>query len=580
MYELWLCCVGILLVPTGIATDLPCPRDEGCQCFGDPRLAYTVNCTDRGLKGIPDNLPSYTTALWLDRNTIETISPPQLDGLTSLQHLDLSYNGLHTLAIGSFRSLSMLEVLGLAGNSLNFSSEVTADCFEPLNSLRIIDIRWNVEFKYSYPQKLWRYLPKLEIIQMDGIYGPLGEAFRNLTRLTSLSFQGARCNIPMVQYSSFADLKNSPLTKLDMEKCDITIFNSSAFQCLTSLTWLSVAFNPLRKNILDMASGLKKYTSIRHLDLNNTYIGDDNIIPLIQDNLCDIGLKWLSVANNTLYGFNQLMARCFPDLEVFSFGNNCVFEYSVDTLDLLNMSSISFLNMSYQYHFSNDLKMRQVPVGGHICEQGEACPISPPVHLEVIDMSYYGLHLPTIPNLVIMSQCNLKRLLAAHTGLTGIIGYMMCRYNKMYLEEIDLTGNRITTFNQQFFAYCDFLAMRKLLLGGNLLGSELKKQGDKPVFRYLSGLQVGHSLTFKAYCSFLLSNLFALFRTWIEPVSVCKLESPVVLILPLFSLIVAGAGMHTWYPHIYITSFYGHDLAGTGSLVQQFGFPGQCSPAK
>eukprot|EP00061_Rhincodon_typus_P004207 g22003.t1 len=66
-----------------------------CQCRPPP--SRTVSCRGLGLPSVPGGLPSDTRALDLSGNLIAWVGQAELDGLNSLEELDLSGNRLWTL---------------------------------------------------------------------------------------------------------------------------------------------------------------------------------------------------------------------------------------------------------------------------------------------------------------------------------------------------------------------------------------------------------------------------------------------------------------------------------------------------
>ena len=482
--------IGLLNQVLLVDTADTCPVDVGCHC--PPSLGFKIDCSNLGLRSIPRELPDYTTILDLSGNALTSVGSDALAGLTLLNVLDLHNNNLTHINESAFRDLQNLQTLYLQNNKLNITDDsisFSPRTFETLFNLEKLDISNNIQFKSAYPQEIWKYIPKLEELHMNGIFGTFGEGFTHLRQLNTLSFRTGECTIRSIRNETFAGLSRSPITKLDLENCAIGAFEGPAFKNLPSLSWLSVAQNPLHGNILNMAAGFHNI-QLEHLDLNKTYLMD-HILPLIKNYLCGSKLKYLTVSNNTLYTFGGLMSRCFPDLEVFSFSNNCIFEYSVDVLDFLNMSSIRVLNMSQQYlEFTRLVKRESGVSGAHICESFEACPISLPATLRTLDVSLNGNHLPQIPELVFMTNVTLDSVLAIRTGITDLTKPFYCRFHAAVMLELDLTDNKLSHAHQDVFAKCDWSSMLRLKLGGNDLQTLLNEQGDRPFFKPLTGLQV------------------------------------------------------------------------------------------
>ena len=479
-------------VPLVDAADT-CPVDVGCHCLSSPGFGFQIDCSNLGLRSIPCDLPDYTTNLDLSGNTFTSIGADELAGLTLLNVLDLHSNNLTHINMYAFRDLPNLKRLYLQNNRLNITDDsvsLSPHTFKPLVNLEKLDITHNIQFISAYPNGMWEYVPKLEELYMNGIFATFGEGFTHLRHLNTLSFRTGECIIRSIHADTFAGLRFSPITKLDLEDCSIGAFEGRAFRNLPFLSWLSVAQNPLRSNVLNMAAGFQN-TSLVHLDLNKTNLGD-HVIPLIKNCLCGSKLKWLTVSSNTIYSLGGLMSRCFPDLEVFSFSDNCIMEHTQDYLDLGNMTSIRFLNMSQQNHYPLPPRLVRRHSGvysGHLCERWEACPVSLPETLRIIDISGNGPHLPQVPELVFMNNNTLDRIVAVRTGLIDMTKPFYCRYRPI-LRELDLTNNSLRFLHQDLFAKCDWSSMLRLKIGGNTLAPILNTQGDRPFLKPLTGLQV------------------------------------------------------------------------------------------
>ena len=493
---------GTLVVVTifGLMSHVPlvdaadtCPVDVGCHCLSSSSFGFQIDCSNLGLRSIPRDLPDYTTILDLSGNALTSVGYDDLAGLTSLNVLDLQSNGLTYINEFAFRDISNLKRLYLQNNRLNItdgSDSLSPHTFTPLVNLEILDITHNIQFNSAYPDDMWEHVPKLEELHMNGIFATFGEGFTHLRHLNTLSFRTGECIIRSINADTFAGLRFSPITKLDLENCDIGAFEGQAFKNLPTLSWLSVAQNPLRGNVLTMAVGFPTIP-LEHLDLNNTYL-EGNFIPLVKNYLCGSKLKWLTVSNNAIYSLGALLSKCFPDLEVFSYSHNCIIEHSVDVMDLLNMTSIQLLNVSQQYQYQPEPRLvRHQPgnFGDHICKSWEACPINLPETLRILDVSRNGNPLPQLPELVFMTNVTLDRVIAVHTGITDLTKPFYCRYTPI-VRELDLADNGLIFAHQDVFAKCDWSSMLRLKLGGNALNHLLNAQGDRPFFKPLTGLQV------------------------------------------------------------------------------------------
>ncbi|XP_028855186.1 MYG1 exonuclease [Denticeps clupeoides] len=115
------CCwsFALLCVCLWAARGDQCP--EGCHCVWESR---TVLCADAGLREIPQDLPTDTVSLHLERNFIRSIPENAFSELLHLQDLYLSHNRIETLSSGALRHLSPdLRMLDLSHNLLRQASQ-------------------------------------------------------------------------------------------------------------------------------------------------------------------------------------------------------------------------------------------------------------------------------------------------------------------------------------------------------------------------------------------------------------------------------------------------------------------------
>ncbi len=64
----------------------------------------------------------------------------------------------------------------------------------------------------------------------------------------------------------------------------------------------------------------------------------------------------------------------------------------------------------------------------HICEVGMACPVKLPRHFKWVEMSHFGLHLPMVPELVIMTNSTLEYVGIAYSGVQTFKKPIYCAF--------------------------------------------------------------------------------------------------------------------------------------------------------
>lgn len=114
--------------------DSACP--SGCSCDGT-----VVDCSARGFKEIPKDIPMYTTELLLNNNEIGRIKSDGLFGrLPNLQKLDLRRNQITGIEQNAFEGCARLSELLLAENKIR---EVHNKMFTGLHNLKSLSLYSN-----------------------------------------------------------------------------------------------------------------------------------------------------------------------------------------------------------------------------------------------------------------------------------------------------------------------------------------------------------------------------------------------------------------------------------------------------
>ena len=115
--------------------DLPCP--ENCHCHPEGK----IDCSRKGLKSIPMNLPKYTIDLDLSGNKIsKVLADGSFKNLPNLRKLDLSDNRIAKIELNAFDGAYNLHELDLKKNEL---THVEDGVFESLKNLTSLELREN-----------------------------------------------------------------------------------------------------------------------------------------------------------------------------------------------------------------------------------------------------------------------------------------------------------------------------------------------------------------------------------------------------------------------------------------------------
>ncbi|XP_055874290.1 slit homolog 2 protein-like isoform X2 [Biomphalaria glabrata] len=170
-----------------------CPRQ--CRCSEG-----VVDCRDKGLTQIPENIPESAVEIRLEENHITQIPARAFADLTNLKRIDLGNNQISHIAPDAFTGLSSLSSLVLYGNKIK---DLPLGVFNGLTSLQLLLLNAN----------------KISCVRVD--------AFKDLVNLNLLSLYDN--NIQSLANGTF-----SPLIKIQ------TIHLArNPFICDCNLKWLA-----------------------------------------------------------------------------------------------------------------------------------------------------------------------------------------------------------------------------------------------------------------------------------------------------------------------------------------------------
>lgn len=198
-------CAGVPLQEGSCTTDSLSPSScpAPCKC-----TEGIVDCRNRGLSAIPDNLPADMTEIRLEQNQITDIPARAFIQYPRLRRIDLSNNEIRSIAADAFRNLKSLTSLVLYGNKI---TNLQSRLFEGLTSLQLLLINAN----------------KIECIKADTFIG--------LTSLNLLSlYDNSLKSLPNGTFSGMTSLQTLHLAR-------------NPFYCDCGSSWLVkwMALNPV-----------------------------------------------------------------------------------------------------------------------------------------------------------------------------------------------------------------------------------------------------------------------------------------------------------------------------------------------
>ena len=301
--------VGIILVTihsrTMSSVALSKCQDESiskCTCSTNRKLdRVTVDCSNIGLKSVPENLPQNITHLYLDYNNIVTLKKGSFGDvpLPNLIFLSIRHNRLKEIDATVFRKLDKLGNLILYNNSLTYKNSLPGSVFRPLSqTLKVLDIRMNfLGAEVHYPPTVAK-LHNLEELRMDCLSDQsLPSEYSNLQQLRKITFSSPRKHVGLLSDHLFSAVKELNVTEVDLAGLDIGVIGKQTFSQLHNLQKLDLSDNTvLSLQFHNFAPSLRN-TSKQSLMLNNTGMGRTKTSVQIQAS-CGLNLKIFTLDSN------------------------------------------------------------------------------------------------------------------------------------------------------------------------------------------------------------------------------------------------------------------------------------------
>ena len=453
-----------------------------CSCTGYVTGGYTVNCANADLDYVPQGIPKYTTILILDKNNITAIRNDSFGtGLPHLLTLSIKGNGLTSIEADAFNNMPMLETLDLFHNNLEHNNSLPYSVFVPLSkTLKVLDIRRNLMKDnitlIDYPKAIGS-LTSLTTLKIDGLTNKaLPAYYGQLQNLERLIFGGGRSDVVVLANDTFDTVSKLNITEINLSNLRLGFVNESTLGKVKSLQILDLSNNPsLGSSLIHLVQGLKP-TGVHTLFLNNTYMAD-NVNKIIEQ-MGRLNIKVLVMDNNAIYEIDPILTKYIPKVEILSFAENYIYEQSKLIWDIYHLKYLIGLNISWQQKSSLYSKEQNFGKNNakpfHFCQTDVACPCYIPRGMLWLDMSHFGLHLPDMPELVIMNNSTLKNVYVSYSGVQYLKRPIYCTTGKFHttvqIETFDFRFNTIQCMNKSMFSHCSWKSLKYLYLGSNRLG--------------------------------------------------------------------------------------------------------------
>uniref|UniRef100_A0A8C2HSH2 Leucine rich repeat containing 32 n=1 Tax=Cyprinus carpio TaxID=7962 RepID=A0A8C2HSH2_CYPCA len=341
-----------------------------------------VDCSGLKLKHAPAQLPASIHLLDLSRNLLQNLTDRELPALSTVQHLNLHANKIQFIQPGLFQDTSHLEVLDLSGNSLDLYAALKTHV-GPLKSVQHLDLSGNGLFT-DMSDYFLRDAPVLTNLSLDG---------NSITKISRHTFNGSQAlrNIDLhnnviieIEEGAFESLTG--LSELDLSvnsiSCirDFNLFQLKTlnlsknslnnFQTVDSALEFELQYLDLRENKILYFPVLPERNKLRYLDLSRNLLRSVNCSGPLEEleNLKASGylftdhdkplclcvnqrhqelpkLLYLDLSYNQLKAIPSSFFSSMVSLESLNISNNCLESFNVASEGLLK--SLKTLDISY-----------------------------------------------------------------------------------------------------------------------------------------------------------------------------------------------------------------------------------------
>lgn len=313
--------------PPPVPESLTCPFR--CQCH-----LRVVQCSDLGLKNVPEKIPADTTLLDLQNNKISEIREDDFKALKGLHALILVNNAITTIHPKAFLPLGKLQRLYLSKNQLtempanmpkslqelriheNDISKIKKSAFEGMSHVIVMELGSNPFTSSGIDDDAFADLKRASYIRISD--SGLTEIPKGLpSSLSELHLDGNK--ITKLQAESLKGLKN--LAKLGLSNNEISVVENTTLAMVPHLRELHLDNNAL--TIVPPGLPDHKYIQVIYLHSNKiSVIGTEDFCPL-GFNTKKAMYSGISLFSNPVpyWEVQPVTFRCVFDRSAIQFGN-------------------------------------------------------------------------------------------------------------------------------------------------------------------------------------------------------------------------------------------------------------------
>ena len=236
----------IMVIVLQVILQIPAEDILNTTCEVTNRKSDTiVNCNFNHLTTVPSELPENTTHLLLNHNDMSGILPEKaFISLVNLRHLELAHNKISGIGMTSLDGLHSLEFLDLNYNDLcpDFQSfpEGSLSHVPGLKVLKFVTFGCN---RKPTRDDYLANLVNLEELYLTGTNLYFGESFRLLVNLTKLDISQNIGNPIYFTNDTFKVFSDSNVTELNLRNLKIINMSSDTLSHFSHLEILNIACN-------------------------------------------------------------------------------------------------------------------------------------------------------------------------------------------------------------------------------------------------------------------------------------------------------------------------------------------------
>ncbi|XP_026155776.1 toll-like receptor 13 [Mastacembelus armatus] len=418
-----------------------------------------VNCADRKLVTVPDDIPRDATITELSSNNLKQISREDFRDMSKLRILILNNNKIAHVDDGSFIHLGALKYLDMSSNQLTI---LTAKLFQGLSNLNLLDLSSNyVQFIHN---STFQFLPGLHTVKLGDNQLQQITDIQPILQVPHLQVLSLGCSL----FSSF-DTKDLPLNMssglkvLEISGNNLENFSISTpiFPHLETID-ISGCNQPL---VLKWDIPDKTFLkNITRLIINNAEFPFRNVQKVLMslDSLMHLTLDYSKLVNKRV-----LATVCkIPTLRILDLLNNQISNLSVQLVACSQLSEL-VLSSNYMAEISKSSiqsmkRLRSLDASTNLLTKvpDDVRSLS---SLEILDLS--DNH---ISDLSCEDFINTTHLTELYLGLNHISRLDNCVFKNLNdLKILDVRENLLWTFGGAF--KLGLHALESLHLGNNFI---------------------------------------------------------------------------------------------------------------